>query len=112
MAYSILIVDDDRTFVEELKSALQWNRLRITEVYTAFSVREAIAFLSKTKADIVLCDIEMPGGNGLQLLKWIRENHASMECIVLSSYAEFSYAQSALRFDVCDYLLNPVGRPV
>ena len=38
MAYSILIVDDDRTFVEELKSALQWNRLRITEVYTAFSV--------------------------------------------------------------------------
>lgn len=39
MAYSILIVDDDRTFVEELKSALQWNRLRITEVYTAFSVR-------------------------------------------------------------------------
>lgn len=35
MAYSILIVDDDRTFVEELKSALQWNRLRITEVYTA-----------------------------------------------------------------------------
>ena len=108
MAYSILIVDDDRTFVEELKSALQWNRLRITEVYTAFSVREAIAFLSKTKADIVLCDIEMPGGNGLQLLKWIRENHASMECIVLSSYAEFSYAQSALRFDVCDYLLKPI----
>ena len=50
----------------------------------------------------------MPGGNGLQLLKWIRENHASMECIVLSSYAEFSYAQSALRFDVCDYLLKPI----
>lgn len=108
MAYSILIVDDDRTFVEELKSALQWNRLRITEVYTAFSVREATAFLSKTTADIVLCDIEMPGGNGLQLLKWIRENHASMECIVLSSYAEFSYAQGALRFDVCDYLLKPI----
>lgn len=58
MAYSILIVDDDRTFVEELKSALQWNRLRITEVYTAFSVREAIAFLSKDEADFVLCDIE------------------------------------------------------
>ena len=108
MAYSILIVDDDRTFVEELKSALQWNRLRITDVYTAFSVREAIAFLSKTTTDIVLCDIEMPGGNGLQLLKWIRENHASIECIVLSSYAEFSYAQGALRFDVYDYLLKPI----
>ena len=60
------------SFVEEW-SALQWNRLRITGKYTAFSVREATAFLSKTTADIVRCDIEMPGGNGLQLLKWIRE---------------------------------------
>ena len=44
----------------------------------------------------MLCDIDMPQGSGLELLEWLRNHEIQIECIFLSSYANFAYAQKAL----------------
>ena len=58
--------------------------------------------------DIMLCDIEMPGENGIELLRWVRQEHMDVECIFLTCHANFSYAQDAVKLDCMDYVLIPV----
>ena len=48
------------------------------------------------RVDILLCDIEMPGENGLGLLRWVREQEKEIECIFLTCHAKFAYAQEAI----------------
>ena len=57
--------------------------------------------------DILLCDIEMPGENGLGLLRWVREQEKEIECIFLTCHAKFAYAQEAISLGCQDYILIP-----
>ena len=58
---------------------------------------------------ILLCDIDMPQGSGLELLEWLRNQEIQTECIFLSSYANFAYAQKALANLLPEYLLKPIS---
>ena len=57
--------------------------------------------------DILLCDIEMPGENGIELLHWVREQNMDVECIFLTCHANFAYAQEAVKLGCMDYVLLP-----
>ena len=57
---------------------------------------------------ICVCDIEMPGGSGLELLAWVREHDIDTEFIFLTSYADFEYAQKAIELSSLDYQLKPL----
>lgn len=57
---------------------------------------------------ICVCDIEMPGGSGLELLAWVRERGIDTEFIFLTSYADFEYAQKAIELSSLDYQLKPL----
>ena len=61
------------------------------------------------KVDILLCDVDLPMGSGLELVEWIREEGMEIKCIFLSSYANFTYAQKALRLGSVNYLLKPIS---
>lgn len=106
---SILIVDDDKLLVEKLKNTIDWSKLEISMVFTAFNIRQARMILEEYTIQILLCDIDMPQGNGLELLEWIRERKFDVECVFLSSYANFAYAQLALKLSSRDYLLKPIS---
>ena len=106
---SILIVDDDKLLVEKLKKTMNWESLNISAVFTAYNIRQARALIEEYPIHIMLCDIDMPQGSGLELLEWIREQNRNIECIFLSAYANFAYAQMAVRFGVMDFLLKPVS---
>ena len=67
-----LLVDDDRFVVAALEKKINWEQLTITEVLTAFNIRQAQKIIEKNSIDICVCDIEMPGGSGLDLLSWVR----------------------------------------
>ena len=54
--------------------------------------------INNLKIDILLTDIEMPGESGLDLVEWIREKELDMECIFMSSHADFEYAQRGAAF--------------
>lgn len=109
MEISILLVDDDRLLVEKLEKTMQWEKIGISMVFTAFNIRQAQKFLKEFSIQILLCDIDMPLGSGLELLEWVREQKLEVECIFLSSYASFSYAQKAMKLATREYILKPAS---
>ncbi|MDQ0897723.1 response regulator [Paenibacillus sp. V4I7] len=108
MTYQMLLVDDEIHAIEGVKSDLDLNKLGITGLFTAYNIRQAKEILDKEIIDILLCDIEMPQGSGLELLSWVREHHPDTATIFLTSHADFKYAKEALQLGSLDYLLKPV----
>lgn len=106
--YSLLIVDDEIHAVEGVKSDLDLLNHQISKVYTAFNIRQAKEIFASHPIDIMLCDIEMPQGSGLQLLEWVKEHYPRTECIFLTNHAEFDYAKQAIKLGSLDYILKPV----
>lgn len=109
MEFSILIVDDDKLLVDKLEETVQWEKIGISMVFTAYNIRQAQKLLEEFPIQFFLCDIDMPQGSGLELLEWIRSRQMEIECVFLSSYANFAYAQKALRLSAREYLLKPIS---
>lgn len=106
--YKLLIVDDEIHAIKGIEASLNWSTLGITEIYSACNIRKAKEILEQYDISIMICDIEMPQGNGLELLTWIFENHLRIVSILLTCHAKFEYAQKAVSLGALDYLLKPV----
>lgn len=104
---TVLIIDDQVEVVNGIRSGVDWERLRVDTVLQAYSGMEAREIILSRQVDVLLCDIEMPMGNGLDLFSWVQENKLGLKCIFLTSHADFSYAQTAVRLGSFDYLLQP-----
>lgn len=106
---NLLMVNDAVAAVQAMKDEIPWEQYGIQKIYTAYNVAEGQAVIQATAIDILLCDIEMPGEYGIALIRWIRENHYDIDCILLTCHAEFSYAQEAVTLNCQDYLLLPAS---
>lgn len=104
---NVLLVDDQEKILEATRKLVDWNRLGVKEVWTAGHAMDARAVLADKQIDIVLVDIEMPGENGVELQHWIYQTYPDIACIFLTSHADFSYAQEAIRNGAFDYILQP-----
>jgi len=107
--YNLLMVDDEVHVLEGLKADLDFARLGIANVFEAINVRQAKDVFAAHDIHVLLCDIEMPRGSGLELLEWVNGRRAETVCIFLTSHAEFRYAQRAIQLGSLDYLLKPVA---
>lgn len=105
---NILIVDDDVLAVQGISSVIQKEELGIDQIFCAYRAQEAKEILKKERVDIALCDIEMPRGNGLELMEWIREEGYVVTMMILTSHADFHYATQAIKVGSFDYLLKPI----
>lgn len=105
---NVLIVDDDRFTVAALKEQMNWQALGISDVYTAANRSQAQNILLYNPVEILICDIEMPQGSGLELLAWIRDKKLSIQVIFITNYADFNYAQKAIELQSLEYCLKPV----
>ncbi|QUL53458.1 response regulator [Paenibacillus tritici] len=106
--YQLLIVDDEIHAVEGIQSGIDWEKLGITAVFSAYTVRQAKEWFEQERIDIMLCDIEMPQATGLELTKWVKGFYPKTETIFLTCHADFKYAQQAIQLGSFDYLLKPV----
>lgn len=106
--YSLLIVDDEVHAVKGIEAAIDWETLQITSRYTAHNIRQAKEIYDNHPIDIMLCDIEMPQGSGLELLTWVREHHPKTESVFLTCHADFEYAKQAMQLGSLDYILKPI----
>lgn len=104
---NILIVDDNVSTLNTLTGSLDWKELGIRDVYTAQTADEALRVFSDKQVDILLCDIEMPGTDGLSLVRRLREAGNQVVCLFLTAHAEFYYAQQAIELNSIDYILKP-----
>lgn len=105
---NLLIVDDDAVEVEIIRSIVKKEALGIDQIFYAYRTAQARKIVEDTRVDLILCDIEMPGGNGLEFLDWLQEIGHEASKIVLTAYEEFGYATWAMRAGSMDYLLKPV----
>lgn len=105
---NVLIVDDDRFVVASLENGIHWKELGFDHIYTAYNITDAKNYLINTPIHLLLSDIDMPYGNGLELLTWIREQKNELPVIFLTNYADFEYAQQALALKSFHYFLKPI----
>lgn len=103
-----ILVDDEIVAVNAVKRLVPWNEYNIKDIYTANSMEQAKKVFQDYHIDIMLCDIEMPQGSGLDLLEWVRERFPNVECIFLTCHAEFDYVKRAMTLGSVDYILKPI----
>jgi len=104
----IVIVEDEIITREGIAKLLDKLFPEHEVVGSAENGQEGLELILKVKPDLVITDIKMPVMDGLEMLEKIYENKLSCKVIVLSAYAEFSYAQKAIRWGVSEYLLKPL----
>lgn len=104
-----MIVDDDQYVIQKIAEGIDWEEIGIRRVFTADNVRQACKTFETFPIDILVTDIEMPQGSGLELLQWVQEKKYPVESLVLSGYAHFAYAQKAMQYGSRKYILKPVS---
>lgn len=104
---TVLLVDDQLSILSGLVAGVNWNALGVTAIRTAGNAIQAKKILEKESVDVLLCDIEMPGESGLDLLRWIRDKKMNLVCVFLTSHADFLYAKEAIQLGCFDYILQP-----
>lgn len=108
MAYSLLIVDDEdlaRFAVRKMVSRLTVPVEVCGEAENASAARE---MTERLKPDIVVLDVNMPGMNGLEAARQIREAHPAVRVLIISAHDSFAFAQRAVQLQLDGYLLKPV----
>lgn len=103
----VLIINDEKWTADMIQEEVCWRACGIDEVCTAYDAASAREQIQQGDIQILLCDIEMPGENGIQLMHWVREHEYDIECIFLTCHANFSYAQEAVKLNCLDYILMP-----
>ncbi len=112
MSYKVVIIDDEKWTREVIKGIGNWEELGLEVVGEASDGEFGLEIIKRTNPDIVISDVCMPRLNGLQLIERIKDSGFESLIIVISGYDDFSYAQSALRLGVSDYILKPVKASV
>jgi len=106
--YKLIIVDDEKNIREGLAACYPWKELGFEVTAVLADGKSALDYVARCRVDVVLSDIRMPKMDGLELAKALFEGYPDITVILLSGYAEFEYAQIALRYGVRDYMLKPV----
>lgn len=104
---NLLIVDDQISVINGIQNGIRFRELGIDQVFTATSAAGARKIISNNEIALMLCDIEMPGENGLELNRWVSENYPQIVRILLTSHADFTYARESLRLGCFDYIVQP-----
>ncbi len=100
----ILVVDDSPTMLELLERNLTAHGYA---VLTAPGVAEALKVLADTHIDLVITDLKMPGVNGLDLVRHVRENLRDTEVMMITGYATVEGAVQAVKSGAEEYLAKP-----
>jgi two-component system, response regulator RegA len=101
---SLLLVDDDEFFRERLAKAL---RVRGYDVRTAPNAQEAQTVAEQFSPSRAVVDIKMPGEDGLELTRFLRERDPEIRVVILTGYGSIPSAMNAVRLGAKDYLTKP-----
>jgi DNA-binding NtrC family response regulator len=104
MKRRLLLVDDDEVFLRPLHRTLE---LAGFEVRPAHSTEEALEVLKAEDVDLVLTDKRLPGADGVELVRRVKEEHPDLAVVVMTAYGTIESAVEAMRLGAEDYLVKP-----
>ena len=103
----VLIVEDEDIIRKGIAYTMDWTGMGCVIVGEAADGREGVEKILELEPDIVMADIRMPYMDGMEMIRQTRDK-VHYKSIILTSYAEFSYAKQAIDLKVSDYLMKPV----
>ena len=102
----ILIVEDDTTFAVMLQTWLSKKKFSVASVSGIAAAKKT---LIESSVDLVLCDLRLPDGDGIELLEWVSNRNVNVPLIVMTSYAAIPSAVQAMKLGARDYISKPVN---
>ena len=106
MKHRILVIDDEKANRDSLKMILEYDGY---ECVLASSGKEGLSIMSKDSLDLVFLDIKMPGVDGLEVLRKVREFNESIPIVMISGHGTVSTAVEATRLGAFDFLEKPLS---
>jgi DNA-binding NtrC family response regulator len=100
----LLLVDDEVKFLEAIAKRLELKNFDVT---TASNGKEAVTSAEKGLFDVAVVDFQMPGMDGTQVLKTLKENHKYLEIIMLTGHATIDSAVECTKMGAFKYLEKP-----
>jgi len=101
----VLIIEDDITFSLMLST---WLKKKGLQVNSVASIAEAKTKIERDAYDLLLSDLYLPDGNGMDLLKWLRSKDMSIPFIMMTNYAEIQTAVQSIKLGASDYIAKPI----
>ncbi|MHC4206892.1 MAG: sigma-54-dependent transcriptional regulator [Planctomycetota bacterium] len=102
---NILVIDDDKIILDSLREFLSLEGFRTSGAET---VKSALAKLEEDNYCLVLTDVNLPDGDGLELLDIIKQNYPQTVVIVITGYGTIDSAVKAIKKGAYDYLTKPI----
>lgn len=106
---NVLFVDDQTSVLDGIAASVHFDGLGVENICYAASAKRAMEIVESTPVDVVASDIEMPGEDGIWLIRTLRERFPEVLTIMLTSHADFEYAQESVRLGCFDYLVQPAS---
>lgn len=106
----VIIADDEDRICQLIQALADWHALGMEVVGVAHNGIEAMEKIKETQPDVLITDIRMPGCDGLRLICDAKETIPQLEVIIISGYAQFDYARTAIQYGVGEYLLKPINK--
>ena len=104
MKISVLLVDDEKDFVESLAERLELRNFNVT---TALSGIDAINLVKDNDYDVIVLDVKMPGKDGIETLKEIKNIKQLPQVIMLTGHATVETAIQGMKVGAYDYIMKP-----
>lgn len=108
--YQVMIVDDEEPVLDSFAYILNNNTTDFELCAKARSGTEAVRLIYEHSPDLVFMDIQMPGINGIDVIKQVRNNFPKTVFILATAYERFDIAQKAIPLGVFSYIVKPVSR--
>ena len=104
--WKVMIADDENYMLEAMENLIDWKKMECQLVYKAKNGQDLLERVKKNPPDIIITDIKMPLVSGIEVARYVYENMLPVKVIILSAYADFQYAQEAIKYDVCGYIIK------
>jgi DNA-binding response OmpR family regulator len=107
MAIGLLVVDDEEDFLSSIVMRIELRGIEVTGVRSG---PEALGYLEEhpDQIDVVLLDIKMPGMDGLEVLRRIKQTYSDIEVIVVTGHASQEFSRVGRELGAFDYLIKPI----
>ena len=106
---TMLLVEDERFERTSLAACVDWELIGIEIIGEAANGSQGLSKVLEVKPDIVLTDVKMPGMDGIEMSRRIRNAAPEVKILFLSSYDDFEYAKQAIDLNISAYLMKPVN---